>query len=181
MACLPLQDCPQVNEIALKIQQLGDFQADKKIELLNLINDKLCGGRINKHLLVCCDKVEVPPSASDNNNRGYVCIYLFSSTTRIHSPFAEVYAQHTRVICYRGQYWAQQNTYTVSTMLLILFPTQNINITLYMFLHEHRIASVIALKMLNLAICTSVTSEHGMNYYISARKSRHRFRDKNIQ
>ena len=50
-----------------------------------------------------------------------------------------------------------------------------------MFLHEHRIASVIALKMLNLAICTAVTCEHGMNYYISARKSRHRFRDKNIQ
>ena len=77
MACLPLQDCPQVNEIALKIQQLGDFQADKKIELLNLINDKLCGGRINKHLLVCCDKVEVPSSVSDNNYRGYVCIYIF--------------------------------------------------------------------------------------------------------
>ena len=77
MACLPLQDCPQVNEIALKIQQLGDFQADKKLELLNLINDKLCGGRINKHLLVCCDKVEVPSSETDNNNRGYVCIYLF--------------------------------------------------------------------------------------------------------
>ena len=84
MACLPLQDCPQVNEIALKIQQLGDFQADKKIELLNLINGKLCGGRINKHLLVCCDKVEVPSSESDTNNRGYVCIYLFSSTTRIY-------------------------------------------------------------------------------------------------
>ena len=35
--------------------------------------------------------------------------------------------------------------------------------------------------MLILVICISVTSEHCMNYDISARKSRLRFRDKNIQ
>ena len=123
MACLPLQDCPQVNEIALKIQQLGDFQAAKKLELLNLINDKLCGGRINKHLLVCCDKVEVPSSVPNNNNRGYVCIYLFCTNNQ--SIFTVCRSLHsTRVICYWGQYWAQQNIYIVSTMVLILGPTK---------------------------------------------------------
>ena len=80
LACLPLQHCPQVNEIALKIQQLGVHQTTKKLELLNIINHKLCGGRIKKELHVCCnielDKVEDPSSISDNNNRGYVCMQL---------------------------------------------------------------------------------------------------------
>ena len=76
-ACLPLQDCPHLNEIALKIQQLGNQDVAGKLELLNLIYDKLCGGRINKDLYVCCstpqlDNVNIESSsASDNNKRGY--------------------------------------------------------------------------------------------------------------
>ena len=71
--CIPLQQCPQVNEIALKIQELGVHETTRKLELLNIINHKLCGGRIKKELHVCCnieiEKIEDPSSVSDNSNK----------------------------------------------------------------------------------------------------------------
>ena len=79
LACLPLQECPQVNEIALKIQELSVHETSRKLELLNIINQKLCGGRIKKDLHVCCiiEKVEDPSSVSDNkNNKGSVCMHF---------------------------------------------------------------------------------------------------------
>ena len=69
LACLPLLQCPKVNEIALKIQELGVHETTRKLELLNIINHKLCGGRIKKELHVCCtidevEKVEDPSSVT---------------------------------------------------------------------------------------------------------------------
>ena len=78
--CIPLQQCPQVNEIALKIQELGVHETTRKLELLNIINHKLCGGRIKKELHVCCkieiEKIEDPSSVSGNSNNFSVRMHL---------------------------------------------------------------------------------------------------------
>ena len=80
LACIPIQQCPQVNEIALKIQELGIHETTRKLELLNIINRKLCGGRIKKELHVCCnieiEKVEDSSSVPDNSNKPSILMHL---------------------------------------------------------------------------------------------------------
>ena len=89
LACLPLLQCPKVNEIALKIQELGVHETTRKLELLNIINHKLCGGRIKKELHVCCtideiEKVEDPvtPVTPDNINRGFIQMHFSIMTNK---------------------------------------------------------------------------------------------------
>ena len=81
LSCIPLRQCPQVNDIALSIQELNSQENNsiKKLELLNEINSRLCGGRIKKELHVCCENVveienleDIPSSVAENNDKGFV-------------------------------------------------------------------------------------------------------------
>ena len=84
LVCIPLQQCPQLNQIAIKIQELGNHENTiQKLELLNKINNQLCGGRIKKELHVCCEQVaeidtleEIPSSIADHSDKGFVPMYL---------------------------------------------------------------------------------------------------------
>ena len=80
LTCIPLQQCPQVNEIALKIQELGVHETTRKLELLNIINNKLCGGQIKKDLHVCCnieiEKLEDSSSVTNNSNKASVRMHV---------------------------------------------------------------------------------------------------------
>ena len=89
LTCIPLQQCPQVNQIALNIQELDSHEnnAIKKLELLNEINNRLCGGRIKKELHVCCENIveiekleEIPSSVSDNSDKGFTFPLGFNDT-----------------------------------------------------------------------------------------------------
>ena len=53
MACIPLRECPQVRDLSMKILKHG--KGSTRQDLFGQIQDRLCGEKVTKDLLVCCD------------------------------------------------------------------------------------------------------------------------------
>ena len=57
MECIPLKQCPQINNLSLKI--LSHKKGAARQELFSLIREKMCSDRgAVKQLLVCCQPAE---------------------------------------------------------------------------------------------------------------------------
>ena len=53
MACIPLRECPQVRDLSMKILKHG--KGATRQDLFGQIQDRLCGEKVTKDLLVCCE------------------------------------------------------------------------------------------------------------------------------
>jgi len=110
LSCIPLRQCPQVNDIALSIQELNSQENNsiKKLELLNEINSRLCGGRIKKELHVCCENVveienleDIPSSVAENNDKGEKFLGSFNKLT-YHPVHGDLFMRDAKTLIIRN-------------------------------------------------------------------------------